>query len=289
MSAPAAVEFVRHLARRVEAREPAAVATVVRVHGSASAGPGAKSIIDMHGRTVFGWVGGGCVETSVRDEALAAMQDGGCRVIELDLDDEVLGVGMPCGGSMEVYIEPVLPQPRLVILGHGAIAETLAVLAAQLEFHVGVNDALATPDRFPTADECVTDDLEYAKLDCDAQTYVVIATQHKGDYEALERVLRQDPAYVGLIASRKRSALVFERLHEEGFAADALRRVSAPCGLDLGAETPQEIALSVLGEILQRRRGGTSTGRPLVETRGARITDAGVEVPAGPLSDKCPN
>ncbi len=102
MAAPCHAEFVRQLDARIRAGEPAAVATVVRIHGSASAKPGAKSIIDAHGRTVFGWVGGGCAESRVCEEAQLAMQDGLPRVIELDLDDEVLGVGMPCGGSMEV-------------------------------------------------------------------------------------------------------------------------------------------------------------------------------------------
>jgi len=267
MAAPSNADFVRQLAARVEAGEPAAVATVVRIHGSASARPGAKAVIDAHGRTVFGWVGGGCAETRVREEALVAMREGTPRVIELDLDDEVLGVGMPCGGSMEVYIEPVLPAPKLLLLGHGAIAETLARMARQLEFRVTVNDPLATAERFPTADERILEDPEYAKLDCDADTWVVIATQHRGDYDALRAVLAAEPAYIGLIASATRSALVLERLREDGVDPAVLSHVRAPCGLDLAAATPQEIALSILSEIVQRRRGGS--GGPLAEVRRA--------------------
>ncbi len=290
MGAPSPVEFARRFQALVEAGEPFAVATVVAVHGSASARPAAKSIIDAQGRTVFGWIGGGCAETTTRDEALQALREGRPRVIRLDLDDEVLGVGMPCGGSMDVYIEPVMPEAKLVVLGHGTIAETLAALGKGLEFHVTVNDPLGSEARFPTADVRITEDPDYAKLDCDPNTYVVITTQHRSDYPALARVLRQNPAYVGLVASRKRSALVFERLHEEGFTAADLGRVSAPCGLDIGSETPQEIALSILVEIVQRRRGGETSGRPLAEVKGVRITDAGVEVPEGPLeSAKCPS
>ena len=260
------------------------------MEGSASARPGAKAILDAQGCRIFGWVGGGCAESAVRDAAMASFVDRQPRTLRLDLDDEVLGVGMPCGGYMTVYVEPVLQQPRLLILGHGVIAETLAELGHKLEFEVRVNDPLASADRFPSADERITDDPEYAKLDCGSETYAVIATQHKSDYEALESVLRREPAYVGLIASRKRSALLLERLHEDGFAAELLRRVHCPCGLDIGAATPQEIALSVLAEIVRERRGGQASGRPLVEVKGVRITPAGVEVPAGGIDPaRCPS
>jgi xanthine dehydrogenase accessory factor len=290
MSSSSPRDFVQALDARLRAGENVAVATVVRIEGSASAKPGAKSIIDAHGRTVFGWVGGGCAESNVRDtasELLAA--GGGSRLIRLDLDDEVLGVGMPCGGYMEIYIEAIMQAPKLLVLGHGSIAETLVQFAHALGFHTTVNDALATPEAFPQADVRVTEDPDYAKAECDGDTYVVIATQHKSDYEALERVLRQSPAYVGLVASRKRSALVLERLHEDGMSVELLRRVAAPAGLDVGAVTPQEIALSIFAEIVQRWRGGTTSGRPLMEVKGVQITDSGVLVPEGPLeSPKCP-
>jgi xanthine dehydrogenase accessory factor len=289
MPGPSPREFQDRLAALVAAGEPFALAIVVEVEGSASARAGAKLLLDARGRSVFGWIGGGCAEATVRDEALRALADGRARVIGLDLDDEVLGVGMPCGGHMRVYIEPVHPEPTLLVLGHGTLAETVAELGKLLEFRVVVNDPLATREAFPRADLRVQDDPDYAKLECDAHTYVVISTQHKSDYEALGRVLRQRPAYVGLVASRKRSALLFERLHEDGFSAEELRRVSAPGGLDLGAETPQEIALSIVAEIAQRRRGDGTTGRPLVAVKGVRIDDAGVEVPGGPVeSSKCP-
>jgi xanthine dehydrogenase accessory factor len=283
------VEFARRFQALVEARDPFAVATVVAVQGSASARPGSKSLIDAQGRTVYGWIGGGCAESAVRDEALRAFADGQPRILHLDLDDEVLGIGMPCGGSMDVYIEPVLPEGKLVVLGHGAIAETLASLGKTLELHVTVNDPMASETRFPTADVRITQDPDYAKLECDENSYVVITTQHRSDYEALSRALRQRPAYVGLVASRKRSALVFERLFEDGFSAEDLRRVSAPCGLDIGSATPQEIALSILSEVVQRRRGEGTSGRPLVEVKGVRIGADGVEIPEGPLeSPRCP-
>ncbi len=290
MAIPAARDFLRRLQALVEAGEPCVVATVTHVEGSTSARPGDKMIIDAQVRPLYVWVGCGCAETTVADEARLALAERRPRTLRLDLDDEVLGVGMPCGGFMDLYLEPVLARTRLLVLGHGLIAETLAAMAHRLEFEVGVNDALASPDRFPDADERVTEDPDYAKVHCDSETFVVITTQHKSDYEALVSVLRQEPAYVGLVASRKRSALLFERLLEDGFTTDQLRRVSAPCGLDLGSETPQEIALSILAEILRHSRGGRGTGQPLRELRGVAITEQGIEIPEGPGNpDKCPS
>jgi xanthine dehydrogenase accessory factor len=288
MSGPAPIDFARRFAALAEAGERFAVATVVSVEGSASARPGAKAIIDARGQFVFGWVGGGCAESTVRDAAMAALEERRPRLIRLDLDDEVLGVGMPCGGFLNVYVEPVIPAPKVWVLGHGKIAETTARIASLLELHVTVHDPLATPEAFPSADVRISDDPDYAKVECDAGTCVVITTQHKSDYEALERVLRQGPGYVGLVASPKRTALLLERLREDGFSPDELRKVSAPCGLDVGSETPQEIALSIVAEVVQRLRGRGS-GRPLSEVRGVRVTAAGVEVPEGPVADdKCP-
>ncbi len=290
MGAPPVREFLTQLGARVAAGEDVVVATVVSVEGSVSARPGAKAIIDAAGRRVWGWVGGGCAETSVRDAALDALAQCRPRVIRIDLDDEVLGVGMPCGGYMEVYIEPMTQAPRLLLLGHGRIAEMLARLGSDLGFYVVVNDPLATPTEFPRADERVVEDPDYSKVECNARTYVVVTTQHKSDYEALSRVLGQQTAYVGLVASQKRSALLFERLIEDGFGAHALARVSAPAGLDLGAGTPEEIALSIFAEIVRRQRGGESSGRPLVEVKGVRIEGGGVVVPEGPPSSEgCPS
>ena len=289
MGAASATELVRILDARLRAGESVVLATVVRIEGSASAKPGAKALIDAQGRMVWGWVGGGCAESAVRDAALEVLAERRPRLIRLDLDDEVLGVGMPCGGYMEIYLEAMANDPKLLVLGHGRIAETLASIGHTLGFHVTVNDALATPESFPSANRRITEDPDYAKAECDADTYVVIATQHKSDYEALQRVLSQRPAYVGLVASKKRSALVLERLHEDGMPLELLKRVAAPAGLDVGAETPQEIALSIAAEIVQLWRGASSSGRRLMEIKGVRITDAGVEVPEGPLeSAKCP-
>src|SRR5215212_11974292 len=131
-------------------REAYAVATVVETAGSASAKPGSKALVAHDGALLAGWVGGGCAESTVRQAALECLGAGEPRVFELDLDDEVLGTGMPCGGSMRVFVEPVLPKPTLWILGHGLVAECLCRFGAALGFRVVVDDTPAPdPARYP--------------------------------------------------------------------------------------------------------------------------------------------
>ena len=238
-----------------------AVATVVRVEGSSSAPRGSKAIIDAQGKLVQGWVGGGCAESAVRSEALRSLKLGQPLVITLDMTDEILGVGMPCGGKMEVYIEPILPKPDLLIAGHGRIAETLATLAHLLGFRVIVNDSGADRLSFLQAEEVMVEDFDLTQTPISSNTYVVIATQHKNDHLWLQKALEGDAAYVALIASQHRSRLVLDYLAAEGIHREKIAKIFAPAGLDLGAVTPEEIALSIMSQIVALRRGGTS--RPL--------------------------
>jgi xanthine dehydrogenase accessory factor len=184
-------------------REPFALATVIRIEGSASAKPGAKAIIDKNGKTLMGWVGGGCAESAVCQQALASLEDEQTRIVPIDLDDEVLGVGMPCGGMMEVYVEPYLPKPELLIVGHGRIAESLAMLGKFLDFFVTINDPVATKEIFPTADRLVTDDQDFSQMHVNPNSYVVVVTQHKGDHLSIKKALEGHGAYIALVASKK--------------------------------------------------------------------------------------
>jgi xanthine dehydrogenase accessory factor len=243
------------------AKQPFALATVVETAGSVSAKTGAKAVIGRDGQVVAGWVGGGCAEATVCHTALDSMASGESKVIELDLDDEVLGTGMPCGGSMRVYVEPVLPKPRLWILGHGRVAESLCAMGAMMDLEVVVDDPLANGERYPAASLLLTEDLAYDQLQPGAEDYVVVATQHKGDHQSMERCLRSPVRYIALIASRKRSKLVLDYVREQGFSEKDLARIYAPAGLDFHARTPDEIALSVLSEIVMLRRGGANAHR----------------------------
>ena len=241
------------LALAVELRgrgEPFAVATVVRCERPTSAKPGAKALIRGDG-TITGWVGGACAEPVVVREALGALRDGQPRLIGLRGDggvslgrtEGILPYAMTChsGGTLEIYVEPFLPKPLLVLVGHGPVVETLATLGQATDFAVNI-----------VAPEALGDEL--ARLRLERETSVVVATHGNADEEALERVLQSGAGYVSLIASRKRAAVVIETLKGRGVAADRLGRLKAPAGLDLGAVTPGEIAVSILAEIIQARR-----------------------------------
>lgn len=238
-----------------------ALATVIETRGSASARTGSKAVIDRDGKVVLGWVGGGCAQSTVCGAALESMRDGATRTVDLNLDDEVLGTGMPCGGSMRVFVEPLLPRPKLWLLGHGAIAEAICSFGSALGFQVIVNDPLAEAERFPRASRLVPDDLDYKDLQPGPADYVIVATQHKGDHYSMLKAVRSPCSFIALIASNKRSGLVLDYLRRENVTADELAKVHAPAGLDLGAETPEEIALSVLSEIVQHRRHGSGTAK----------------------------
>jgi xanthine dehydrogenase accessory factor len=278
-------DFLKAFTELATAGQPFAFATVVRVEGSSSARPGSKAIIDRDGKIVAGWVGGGCAESAVRHQALQCIAGGRPQIITLDMTDEVLGVGMPCGGIMEVYIEPVLPKPELVIVGHGRIAEALARLGSLMGFQVTVDDPGADRDSFPNADRLVTDDLDFSKLSPGPGSFVVIATQHKGDHLSLEKALESQAAYIALVSSRHRAALVLDYLAVTGMPPAQLERVWAPAGLDIGAATPEEIALSIMCQMVAVRRGGgfqplknTQTRAP-AETSATVITECDVGLP----------
>ena len=249
-----AKEFLDHLFSIRQQNIPYAVATVIDVVGSTSAKTGSKALIDANGRVVTGWVGGGCAESSTCLAAQKCMESGETDIIEIDLDDEVLGAGMPCGGHMRVYIEPSLPKPSVWIMGHGAVAEHICHLADLMGFSVIVNDSMAEREKFPDAAQLITDDIDYSLLIPKAEDFVVIATQHKGDHESMSRALASNARYIALIASRKRSRLVPDYLRDKKFSDSDIERVMAPCGIDIGARSPAEIALSVISEIVMVRR-----------------------------------
>jgi len=251
--------FYSQAAELTSAGKTFAVATVVRVEGSSSARRGSKAIIDSQGKLLAGWVGGGCAESAVKAEALKCIEIGRPQLITLDMRDEELGVGMPCGGKMDVFIEPVLPQPELLIVGHGRIAETLSAIGHVMGFEVIVNDPGADSESFPNASRLVTEDFDLTETPIGSKTFVVIATQHKRDHLWLQKALEGDAAYVALVASRHRAKLVLDYLAAAGVSAEKIATVRAPAGLDLGAATPEEIALSILSEIVAVRRGGNVT------------------------------
>lgn len=265
-------------------RQPFVLGTVIEAEGSTSARVGAKAIFDTDGAVVTGWVGGGCAESTIAFAALECLRNQTPQIVDVDLDDEVLGAGMPCGGWMRVYVEPVLPRPVLWILGHGRVAECLCQLGALMGFDVAVDDAMASPDRYRDASRVMTDDRDYSALRPAADDFVVIATQHRGDHESLRRVLATDTGYIALIASRKRTGLVMAYLRAAGFDQRTLDRIRAPAGLRIGARTPEEIALAVIAEIVAVRRAGGSSVADCAVTQAAPRPSITGPAPAVPIA-----
>jgi xanthine dehydrogenase accessory factor len=257
-------EFNAKLAELLATHRPFALATVIRVRGSTSAKPGSKALIDEAGRNVFGWVGGGCAESLVREQALTALQDHATRIVTADLDDEVLGVGMPCGGEMDVYIEPVFPKPKLLIAGQNKLARSLALVAGHLGYAVTVHGPEADPAHFPTAERVVRQ--AYDGLAVASHEALVVATQHQGDLESLRAGLVGAVPYLALVARREVAERVFQQLHREGFAEESFARVRIPAGLDLGGKTPEAVSLSIAAELLASARD--KSARPLRDVKG---------------------
>lgn len=237
-------------------RQPYAIATVVEIVGSSSAKPAAKALIDHGGKLLAGWIGGGCAQSMVSKTALECFASGEPRIIDIDLTDEIFGAGMPCGGHMRVYVEPVAPKPQLWLMGHGRIIESLCEFSNRLGFDIIVDDPQASAEQLPMAKRVINGDDRYQKLLPQTGDFVVIATHHKGDYDSLTQALQSDAAYIALVSSRKRAQLVLNRLAKEGFSEECLSRIRAPAGLGLGGKLPEEIALSIASEMIMVRRGG---------------------------------
>ena len=237
--------------------EPCAVATVVRTEDATSAKAGAKALIREDG-ALEGWIGGGCVQAAVRRAALRTMADGEARLIRVTprsrLDAQGLAPGSaaggvehhvshcPSGGTVDVFIEPILPAPRLVVLGQSPVASALIDLGARLGYAVAEE---------PAADE---------------RGFVVVATQGRGDRDALRVALHSDAPYVAFVGSRRKAASLSVALAADGVPPGRLAALRAPAGLAIGAIAPEEIAVSILAEIVQvRRQPIRATAAPEVE------------------------
>jgi xanthine dehydrogenase accessory factor len=254
-------EVFAAVADALERGEPAALVTVVSTTGSTPQRVGAKMLVFGDGRIV-GTIGGGCYENDAFWKAREAIKTRHPEVVHYELsDDFAQETGLICGGQMDVYIEPIEPSPELYIIGAGHVAYHLARLSAEVGFRVHVVDdreKFANAERFPSAVEVVVDDIpswiDGANLP--AQAYAVIVTRgHTNDLEALRVLAPRELRYLGLIGSRAKVARIYEALAQAHVPAETLRRVHAPIGLDIGAVTPQEIAVSILAELIAVKHG----------------------------------
>ena len=240
--------------------QPFVIATVVRAEKPTSAKAGAKAIITADG-TLDGWVGGSCTQPTVIRESLKALQDGQPRFLRMCPPEQMRGqqsgvveVVLTCisGGTLEIYLEPHLPAPHILAIGHLPVVEALSALAKDMNYAVTVVGENATREQFPRADRVMEFDVDQLRFT--PQTYVVVASHGNYDEPALEAALNSEAAYVALVASQKRREAVLDYLRGSGVREATLARLKCPAGLDFGAVTPDEIALSILAEIVQLRR-----------------------------------
>jgi xanthine dehydrogenase accessory factor len=257
-------EFIKKMADLSESGENFATATVVGVKGSTTGRVGFKILIGRDGSILHGNLGGGCSESAVVEQALEAIKEGSPRMMTVLLEEEEKGgIGANCGGSMEIYIEPVVPKNKLVVFGGGgerSIAGPLVKLGKLLGYIVTVVDPGATDQMYREADRIVSEFASEAvkKVQFDRNTSVVIVTKHKYDEPSLKSVVQLDVPYIGLVSSYHRASALFKQLvNAEGVKEEDLRKVHVPIGLDIGAQTYEEIALSIMAEIIKVNKGGS--------------------------------
>lgn len=262
-----------------------AVATVVRALPPTSGKPGNKAIIQADGK-LWGWIGGGCAQPVVAKEALKALADGSPRLVRISPspnapEEGTVDYTMTChsGGALDIYIEPVLPKPHLVILGRSPVAKTLAQISSIIGYAVTVVLADSVTEDFAGAELIQAQDYSLEGVKAAPRSAIVISTQGEGDEEALEQALRTGATYIAFVASKIKAQKVFEYLRAKGVSAEKLSAVRAPAGIDIHAKSPQEIAISILAQLIQVRG---ETRRDLPETR------TGLPIPAAHAEAKDP-
>jgi xanthine dehydrogenase accessory factor len=254
-------EVFEALNRALEQGEDAALVTIVSSQGSTPQRVGAKMLVFPDGRMV-GTIGGGCYENDAFWKAKEAIQTRKPLLVKYDLNDDFAQEnGLVCGGQMQVYIEPLESTPRLYVVGAGHVGFNLAKLAATIGFKIHVLDdreKFANQERFPEAESVVVETIPewLQRAEIPSSAYVVIVTRgHTHDLDALRSLAKRELRYLGLIGSKAKVKRIYDALIEEGMPVEYLQRVHAPVGLDIGAVSPEEIAVSILAELIAVRRG----------------------------------
>lgn len=256
------VDIYQEIARIAAAGEEAALVTIVAASGSTPREVGAKMLVRTDG-SILGTVGGGSIEAKAIEMALEAIKQGQPRQVHFSLAEGKGELGMICGGDAEVFIEPVLPPPTLYIFGAGHIALSLARIGKLLGFRIAVIDnraEFANSERFPEADLILAEEFgkAFTNIKINKSSYIVIVSHnHEFDELILEQALKTNAKYIGMIGSKTKNKTIFSHLLAKGISQELLDKVHAPIGLAINAETPEEIAISILAEIIQIRRSPT--------------------------------
>lgn len=267
-------QFLSKASELLANHESFAIAVVVRYEAPISGKPGNKAIIFADGK-IWGWIGGGCAQPVVVKEALKALADGQPRLIRISPssppEQGIVDYTMTChsGGTLDIYIEPVLPKPHILILGRSPVAVALARLGKAINYAVSIAAPQAERERFPDCDH-VQADLDLSQIKITPQTFVVVSTQGQHDEEALENALCSEASYVAFVASKVKAAKILDYLKERGLSSTRLGQLKAPAGLDIHASSPEEIAVSILAEIIQENRFAKAKQKREVERAVAR-------------------
>ncbi|HLK07233.1 MAG TPA: XdhC family protein [Candidatus Angelobacter sp.] len=262
-------QFLKETAELIANGESFVTATVVRALPPTSGKPGDKAIIHADGR-ISGWIGGGCAQPVVVKEALKAQVDGYPRLVRISPSDSnpeegIVDYTMTChsGGALDIYLEPVKPKPQIMILGRSPVARILAQLGSTIGYAVSVVASESPKDSIAGVENVVAHGFKLPGGKINSQTFVVVSTQGEGDEEALEQAVNSDALYVAFVASKTKAAKVMEFLESRGVRREKINRVKAPAGLNIGATSPEEIAVSILAEIVQiRAREVKSAAKP---------------------------
>jgi xanthine dehydrogenase accessory factor len=254
-----AMDLFEEIVRLRREGKRAALATIVHTNGSIPSYESSRMLVREDG-SIAGTIGGGCVEAEVWAAAKDVMRGEAPRKMIFNLNNEAsYDNGLICGGTLEVFVEPILPQPILYIFGGGHVSLALAQAAHTVGFAIGVVDdreSFANAQRFPMAREIYTSYEEaYEKIAPGASTYLVIVTRgHRDDMRVLAWAAKTDARYIGMIGSKRKVLSVYKALEEDGIPLEKLERVHAPIGLEIGAMTPEEIAISIAAELVAVRR-----------------------------------
>jgi xanthine dehydrogenase accessory factor len=254
------MDLFEEITRLRRAGKRAVLATIVHTNGSIPSFESSRMLVREDG-SIAGTIGGGCVEAEVWAAAKEVLAAETPRKMTFNLNHEArYDNGLICGGTLEVFVEPILPQPKLYIFGAGHISIALAQAAAMAGFAIAVVDdreQFANRERFPWADEIHTNfDSAFDTIKPNLSTYLVVVTRgHRDDMRVLRWALGTDARYIGMIGSRRKVLSVYESLEKEGVDPKRFKDVHAPVGLDIGALTPEEIAISIVAELIAIRRG----------------------------------
>jgi xanthine dehydrogenase accessory factor len=249
--------------------QKAALATIVEVAGSIPSFQSAKMLVREDGSMV-GTIGGGCTEAEVWNAAREVMETEKPKMLRFNLgQDAAYDNGLICGGQLNVYVEPILPIPSCYIFGAGHISKSLSKIATLSGFRTVIvdnRDTYANSERFPEAAEVYAEEYEavFPKLPVNESSYVIIVTRgHRDDMRVLRWAADQPVRYIGMIGSKRKTIEVVKQLKKEGVPIEKLQNLHAPMGFDIGAITPEEIAVAVVGEMIHRRRNPQADWNPL--------------------------